>query len=109
MPTLTRTLLRKLALDDNYITGDGLAGFAAAMMAPSLPDEVWALSNPNPNPNPLARTLSPNPNPNPHPHPNQVWALPSLEHLEVDGNEFGHTCLAELAAVLRSGAMPALN
>ena len=77
MPTLTRTLLRKLALDDNYITGDGLAGFAAAMMAPSLPDAVWA--------------------------------LPNLEMLDLDGNEFGHTSLAELAKVLRSGAMPDLK
>ena len=77
MPTLTRTLLRKLALDDNYITGDSLAGFAAAMMAPSLPDAVWA--------------------------------LPNLEMLDLDGNEFGHTSLAELAKVLRSGAMPDLK
>ena len=42
-PTPSLPLTRKLALDDNYITGDGLAGFAAAMMAPSLPDAVWAL------------------------------------------------------------------
>ena len=29
--------------------------------------------------------------------------------LDLDGNEFGHTSLAELAKVLRSGAMPDLK
>ena len=38
-----------------------------------------------------------------------MWALPKLEMLDLDGNEFGLQDCPELAIVLRSGAMPDLK
>ena len=51
-------VLRKLALDDNYITGDGLT--------------LTLTLTPNPNAHPHPKS-----HPHPHPNPNQVTAWPA--------------------------------
>ena len=41
--------------------------------------------------------------------PDAVWALPNLEMLDLDGNEFGHTSLVELAKVNNPNPDPNLT
>ena len=84
-------------LDDNTISDKGLASLAEAFARGALPVlRKLALDDNYITGDGLAGFAAAMMAPS---LPDAVWALPNLEMLDLDGNEFGHTSLVELAKV----------